>query len=166
METLLNEINKTIDGVLDILLKTDDTSLNKTPSENSWSIGQVIEHIIICGHGIPDLKTEETQRPWDEKVQVLKAVFLNTNEKYKADPSLSPRKHHHDKNELILQVHEMRRKLSKIVIEKDLNLLCLDMELPYFGFLTRYEWIHFILFHTQRHTLQARNTRDEIAKKG
>ena len=162
--TLVNDINKTIDDLVEVILNTDDKHLDAAVTENSWSVGQVVEHIIICGSGIPDTKTEAASRPPDEKVPILKDIFLNMNEKYKADPSLSPRSNRHDKNELSMQVDRMRANLIQIVKEKDLSLLCLDMEFPSIGFLTRYEWIRFILFHTQRHTIQARNTVEEIMR--
>ncbi len=37
---------------------------------------------------------------------------------------------------------------------KDLSVVCLDMELPTFGHLTRYEWLRFMMVHALRHTIQ------------
>lgn len=164
METLIHEINKTVDNVLEILHTTNDNDLDKKPSEDSWSIGQTIEHIIICGSGIPDRKTETSSRPMDEKIQVLKDIFLDMNAKSKAAPFLSPRELHHDKKILIDRVNNIRKVLTDTVNQKDLTPLCLDMEFPQVGFLTRYEWVNFILFHTQRHTIQARNIKNLLAE--
>lgn len=164
MQALLQEINNTVDNVLEILHSTNDNDLDKKPFEDSWSIGETIEHIIICGSGIPDRKTEASSRPMDEKIQVLKDIFLNMNLKAKAGPSLSPRESQHDKTNLINKVNNIRKVLTDTVNQKELDLLCLDMEFPQVGFLTRYEWVNFILFHTQRHTIQARNIKNLLAK--
>ncbi len=157
MKNLINNITKTFDGLVNTLFKANDTDLNKIPFENSWSIGQVAEHIILCGNGIPDSKTEISTRQKDEKVPVLKDIFLNMDEKSKADPALTPHGVTHKQEDLVNQIKAVKEKLCLIAEEKDLNDICLDMEFPTLGLLTRYEWLSFICFHTQRHTRQIEN---------
>jgi hypothetical protein len=41
-----------------------------------------------------------------------------------------------------------------IINNVDLTRICLDMELPTIGYLTRYEWLWFIEMHLRRHTFQ------------
>lgn len=154
MNDLINNINHTFESLIAVLSKTTDDSLNKIPFEGSWSIGQVAEHIILCGNGIPDNKTEPSIRPKDEKVPELKAFFLNMDEKSKADPSLTPHRVDHRRDDLINQIMAIREKLRVIAKETDLDAICMDMEFPTLGLLTRYEWLSFICFHTQRHIVQ------------
>jgi hypothetical protein len=134
-----------------------DTTLNQVPFEGSWTAGQTAEHIIICGSGIPDARTAETDRAHDEKVDALKELFLNFDMKFKADPALEPRSASHKKDEQVHQIRNIKDHLKTIAETTDLEALCQEMEFPSLGFLTRYEWLRFIVYHTQRHTHQIRN---------
>ncbi|MDC7999921.1 DinB family protein [Aequorivita todarodis] len=154
---LIRDIENTFDTLLDELSKFEKKTLNEVPFEGSWTAGQTVEHIIICGSGIPDLHTTETNRPYDEKVEAIKDLFLNFDLKFKADPSLEPRSTSHTKDGLVQKIKEIKDHLKNIAETKELKALCEDMEFPSFGFLTRYEWLRFILFHTQRHIHQLKN---------
>lgn len=157
MATLTNNINKTFNDLITILSGINEKDLNRIPFENSWSIGQVVEHIILCGNGIPDHKTDISTRRQNEKVPILKKIFSNMDEKSKADPALTPHGFDHKPHDLINQLKAIGEKLRSIATERNLNAICLDMEFPTLGLLTRYEWLSFICFHTQRHTRQIKN---------
>lgn len=154
MDHLVRNINYTFNTLIQILLKVDEEDLDRVPTLDSWSIGEVVEHVIICSNGIPDRKTEIVSRNIEQQVPLLKEIFLNSREKFKADDSLMPREMFHDKYDQINEIKAIRKKLSLIARKSELNGLCLDMEFPSLGFLTRYEWLSFICFHTQRHIWQ------------
>ena len=69
----------------------------------------------------------------------------------------------HRKDTLVQKIKEIRNHLKNIAETSDLTTLCVDMEFPSFGQLTRYEWLRFILFHTQRHTRQIVNIGKHLA---
>lgn len=164
MNDLINNINHTFESLIAVFSETSDDSLNKIPFKGSWSIGQVAEHIILCGNGIPDNQTEISTRAKDEKVPMLKAIFLNMDEKSKADASLTPHRLDHTGETLIKKVVEIKEKLIGIAEERDMNALCTKMEFPTLGFLTRHEWLSFICFHTQRHIVQIENIIKHLKK--
>ncbi len=151
---LTRDIETTFDNLITELSKFDEDALNQVPFEGSWTAGQTAEHIIICGSGIPDTQTTKANRASDEKVEVIKELFLNFDLKFETDPSIAPGQPPHDKQLLLNKIMEIKEILKIIADTKSLEELCLDMELPTFGNLTRYEWLRFILFHTQRHTHQ------------
>lgn len=154
---LIRDIENTFDTLLNELSKFDAKTLNKVPFERSWTAGQTAEHIIICGSGIPDSQTTRANRAYDEKVKPIKDLFLNFALKFEADPSLEPGSASHAKDELVQKIKEIKDHLKIIAETSDLAALCKDMEFPSFGFLTRFEWLRFIIYHTQRHTRQIRN---------
>ncbi|MGO3653762.1 MAG: hypothetical protein ACTJFN_05275, partial [Sphingobacterium sp.] len=39
-------------------------------------------------------------------------------------------------------------------VSPDLSLTCIDFSIPEYGEFTRFEWIWFNIYHTQRHMLQ------------
>jgi hypothetical protein len=40
--------------------------------------------------------------------------------------------------------------------------LCMEFDFPGFGHLTRYEWLKFIVFHTQRHIHQLKQIKNAL----
>lgn len=151
---LAASISATFQQLSTLLSGFSQEALNKVPFEGSWTAGQVAEHIIICGSGIPDKKTKAAGRPFDEKAASVAELFLNFDMKFEADPALHPKQAAHDKEELLKKLQKIEVRHKDTAETADLQALCLDMELPGFGHLTRYEWLSFIMVHTQRHTRQ------------
>ncbi len=159
---LIKDIATTFDAVIESIKDVDENSFNKIPFEDSWTIGQVTEHIVICSGGVQDNKTGDAGRACDENLDQLRAIFLNMEEKSKASPQVTPRQPPHQKNGLIDQLESNKNHLLSIAMERDLEKLSLDMEFPYMGYLTRYEWLSFICWHTQRHLNQIRNIQQQL----
>ncbi|MGJ1268432.1 DinB family protein [Sphingobacterium spiritivorum] len=163
---LNDQVTKSIEHILEqfhqSLLTTEEDQLNTIPFENSWTIGQTADHIIICSSGIPDEHTQASERPFDQYISVLKEMFLNMELKFKADPSLLPRKNSYTKDELLQQMEINKSNLLKNIESKDLTLICTDMAFPQMDYLTRYEWLSFIGFHTQRHLTQIENIKGKL----
>ena len=131
--------------------------LNTIPFAGSWTAGQVAEHIIKSVSELPDEKTETPKRFEDEKVYLLKKIFLDFTTKMKSPDFIVPQQTTHDKAALLQSLTDIEDNLIRIIKTKDLSLLCLDFEFPSVGYLTRLEWIKFFIFHTQRHTRQIVN---------
>lgn len=156
-EDLIREIEQTFGTVIEELGKFNRETLNEIPFEGSWTAGQTLEHIVICSNGIPDENVVQANRSYNQKVPSLKALFLDFDLKLETDPELAPSSPPHDKQLLLKNTSEIKERLKTIANTRNLEEPCLDMELPSFGNLSRYEWLRFILFHTQRHTRQIAN---------
>lgn len=142
---------------LDLL---EEENLNKRPFEGSWTAGQVAEHIVKSISGVPELfngPTETTERQPDAKVESLKQLFLNFNIKMESPKSIVPVQSHHNKKELLNSIEHFETQITDAVRTMDLRVLCKSYEFPGEGFLTRLEWINFIVVHIQRHTQQLNN---------
>jgi hypothetical protein len=161
-EVLRKEIEMTFEKLIDVLSEFDEEGFNQVPFAGSWTAGQTAEHIIICGSGLPDGDTTESNRAFDQRVKEIKALFLNYDLKFETDPSIAPGPGPHDKEETIRKIREISDNLIAIAASADLKALCHDMEFPGFGLLTRYEWLNFINFHTKRHTHQIINIAQKL----
>lgn len=159
---IIKDISAIFDAVVETIENTDNTTINTIPFENSWTIGQVAEHIVICSRGVQDNRTGNADRAYDEKLEQLRAIFLNMEQKSKAAPGVTPHPPPHQTTRLIDQLAVNKRHLLAIAAERDLTKLSLDMEFPYMGYLTRYEWLSFICLHTQRHLNQIRNIQQQL----
>ena len=158
-----SELRDTFEAVIGVLKPASAVEINEKPPTGGWSAGQIAEHIVLCSNGIPDSDTADAGRPFDEKVPVFEQFFADDSLKMEADESLHPRENQYDPDELIGQLRNIQQKLVHIANTRDLERLCLDMELPQLGHMTRYEWLHFIVHHTRRHTRQMQRTLGQIA---
>ncbi len=159
---LSQDISKVFNEVIDVLNEIPQDFFNRVPFEDSWTIGQVAEHIAICSSGIPDSHVKEAERAYDENEEALKAIFLDMSQKAKADPAVTPHLPPHQKEELLEKIKANKILLTKTINDRELSQICLDMEFPFMGYLTRYEWLRFVQVHTQRHANQIRNIRTHL----
>lgn len=158
------DIGDTFQQLSKLLSGFGPETLNKVPFEGSWTAGQVAEHIIICGSAIPDSKTTAAERAFDEKEASVAELFLNPGIKFEADPLLQPKQATHNREYLLQMLQKIAARHKTTAETADLQALCLDMELPGFGHLTRYEWLRFVLVHTQRHTRQIEKIADWLSQ--
>lgn len=154
---LSQDISSVFDEVMDVLNQIPQDLFNRVPFEDSWTIGQVAEHIAICSRGIPDSHVQEAERPYNENEDALKEIFLDMRQKAKADPAVTPHLPPHQKEELLEKIKANKILLTNTINDKELPQICLDMEFPFMGYLTRYEWLRFVQVHTQRHLNQIKN---------
>lgn len=154
---LTEKLEQTFTDFANLVSVFTTPQINEVPFAGSWTAGQVAQHIIKATAGIPDSQIKKTGRPYDEQVEKLKQLFLNMEIKMQAPDFIIPEEKLYDRNELLKELEVNKLYLTSIINCKPLDETCMDFEFPTFGFLTRYEWIQFILFHVQRHTIQLQN---------
>jgi hypothetical protein len=159
-DALITSFNETFSDLEDTISLFDDYRFNQIPFEGSWTPGQVVEHIKLANGGFVHVLNGEvatTERPIDEKVATLKDIFLNFNTKLKSPDFIKPPIHDYDKEQLLVEISAIKKKIAKEIPALDLSKTCMSFELPGMGHLTRLEAIYFVIFHTQRHVHQLKN---------
>lgn len=157
---LANDAKRTFEVLEQLFSSVPENQLDINPSENSWSVGQTMEHILKAISGFDDFIKEnvtETDRPIGEKIQALKSLFLNFTIKMESPEFIRPVENKHDKQEQLNALKACKNEVLLSINNLDLSKTCLNFELPTFGYLTRLEWVNFALFHIQRHTQQIKN---------
>ena len=160
------EIHIAIDATLSELLKListfDQKQFNIAPSKDSWSAGEIAQHLVLSISGFVELMngpTQATKRKPDEHVEKIKSDFLNFSIKFKSPDSVVPEKKDYNKDDLIQTLKGLKIALEDIIENSDLDQTCTAFELPGgMGYLTRQEGLAFVLYHTQRHIHQLKNT--------
>jgi hypothetical protein len=154
-----NELNTQFSELLHLLSPLDEEQLNQVPFEGSWTAAQLGDHLSKAYTIMPVLtgRTELLNRPIDEKLDGIRAVFLDFSTKLKSPAEIVPDSGPFEKAELIGRLTTQTELLASYAQHNDLTLICLDSELPTIGTLTRYEWLSFIGIHTQRHIHQLKN---------
>lgn len=162
-----NTISETYTKLSDILSLFSQEEVNVVPFEGSWTGGQTVQHIILACSGFLQLfagKTEKTTREPDENVKKLDAIFLDFNTKYQSPENIKPANIAYDKNTLLASIKKIQTDLFEAAETYDLTLTCTGFQMPGFENFTIYEWIHFAIIHTQRHTHQLQSIYEHINK--
>src|SRR6266480_647100 len=84
---LIKQFDETESELLKVVSSFSEEQLNAVPFKGSWTAGQVTEHLLKSKSGIPKLfsgATKPTEREPDEKVDIIKSIFLDFNSKFKS----------------------------------------------------------------------------------
>lgn len=160
---ILNELTNTTDKLLQTMSAFPAEKFNTIPFEGSWTAAQVSDHILKSVSGIHDLlytSPKPTSRQPDEKVESIKAIFLDFNIKMKSPDFVLPRNTPIEKEKMLTAWEDTKAKLTEAIKNLDLSATCTAFELPGSGEFTRSEWVWFAIYHTQRHTHQLKNIYD------
>ncbi len=152
---LVVEIQNTADNLLQTLAAYNETAINLVPPQGGWTAGQVSEHLLkSCSPEGLYASTHKTERAVDEKIGMIKGIFLDFDAKYTSPEFIRPSTGTTYHKETL--VHALANNWT--IIEKAAETLDLtetiDFDLPGFGKLTRLETIYLMVYHTQRHTRQ------------
>jgi hypothetical protein len=138
---------------------------NIKPAENSWSAAQVAHHLLVIESGVNKFfigKTKPSPRSGDGIIKRLDQFLENRTRTYSAPDYTLPPDDPGSQQELIQKLEASRKKLSEHIIKLDLNVLCLDFKHFFFGELTRIEWVHFVMYHSNRHLIQLQNIKNAL----
>lgn len=163
-DELIADIEQTIDWLKKSI---DPETYNIIPFEGSWTAAQVVEHINIVGTGFDYLlngATEDTNRPVDKFVIPIKTMFLNFDAKAIAAPNVTPAEGNYNLQEHMLKLDNIKSAIIKDIKTLDMNMTCVNFEIPTFGYFTRLEAVYFFLFHTKRHVHQLQNIVKTLSK--
>lgn len=141
----------------------DVKSYNKVVADDSWTAGQIVEHVLLSAEGFNELvngEVEETSRAFDQLKAQLKAILLSFEIKMKSPDFIYPSLKEYEPGNHTQRIQKVLQNLSKSVHSLDLTKTCLSFPLPGLGNLTRYEAIYFVIYHTERHL----NQLDKIAQ--
>ncbi|MEN2488586.1 DinB family protein [Flavobacterium sp. B11] len=162
-----NTILETYSKLGDLISSFSKEEINIVPFEGSWTAGQTVQHIILACSGLTMLfagKTEKTTREPDENVKGLDAIFLDYTTKYQSPENIKPPAIDYEKGTLLASVKKIQNDLFEAAETYDLTLVCMDTKVPGFDHFTIYEWLHFAIVHTQRHTRQLQSIYEYMKK--
>lgn len=151
----LGEFHELTGRLLAILTSLSEDQLNFHPKD-VWSAGQFGEHLLKSYAFVETLegKTKKTERPIDQKVKRIKLLFTDQSIKMDSPKGIVPSNEKILKKQLIDQLEDRIKQIEAVIQDKDLSLTCMDFAIPEYGEFTRYEWIWFNIYHTQRHIVQ------------
>jgi DinB superfamily len=152
--TLINNIELVSDTLVQLLQSVNERHFNQKPGPDKWSISQVADHIRLSNNSVAKalaLKGKPVDRNPGERIDELKSVFLDFQAKYKSPDFIIPSKDIYDPELLLKDLQASIQRIRERMYEDDLNEL---INHPAFGDISKFEILHFVLYHTQRHLRQ------------
>lgn len=159
------EVNTALSELIQQLSSFGEDEINIIPFEGSWTAGELAQHMIMSNGGFAELlvgPVKVTQRNPDQRIEDIKATFLDFNIKFKSPDFIDPPKADYKKGELMAALESIRKRINDAIVTLDVTKTCLAFEIPVLGLLTRSEVLHFVLYHTQRHIHQLTNIRKAL----
>lgn len=142
---------------LENVMKQFINDYNVIPFEDSWTAGQIVEHILLSADGFKNMLTAETvdtKRKVDQFKKQLAEILLNFDTKMQSPDFVLPEMKAYEKDTHLNKLREVMETTVDLIETLDLTKTCTSFPLPGLGNLTRYEGIYFVIYHTKRHTNQ------------
>jgi len=139
--------------------------INAIPYEGSWTAAQVGVHVLKSNKSIAQALNMEAQpadRSPDERVGELKAVFLDFKTKLKSPDFIIPEPGNYKKEtlsaDLDKSIDELKSLSKKVSLSGTIRHVA-------FGDITKLELMHFVVYHTQRHSHQLKKILESVKNK-
>lgn len=163
-EELLIAIDETVSQLLELTSALNEEQVNAVPYEGSWTVGQVLEHIIMSTNVMAEAMRSETkpaERDSGERIAELRAVFLNFTLKLQSPDIIIPQEKTYEKEAITSELRRSFDQLKQNAGNADLTGLVEGLPL---GPATKLEILHFVLYHTQRHLHQVKRICEALGR--
>ena len=151
-------IDETLSQLINVVSTIEQENFNIVPFKDSWTPGEVTQHVVLSISSFVDLlkgPTQQTTRNPEAHVDTIKSIFLNFDVKFKSPDFVVPEKKEYEKTDLLRILKKLKAELEDIIETRELNETCTSFPLPGgIGYLTRQEALAFVVYHTQRHIHQ------------
>lgn len=164
---IISEFEATLNEFITTLSSLSQEQFNIHPAENSWTAGQVAEHIrksLKRGVVLLTSETKPAERPADKLVETIKNIFTDFSRKLNSPDFIIPADMNYDKEILIHELSKAKE-IGEISRTLDLSELCTAFAFPVLGNLTRLEVLNFYAYHIKRHIHQLKGIVEKLQEK-
>ena len=161
-QELIREIDYTISQFVDMISMLDSKQINEIPYENSWTAGQLCNHILKSTQGIIQAMKADakpTEKNSTDKIAELKSIFLDFSNKFQSPKEIVPDNGPFEKQNTIEDLTRCFQELDFYSRNTELNAALDGGPL---GEITKYELLHFVLYHSQRHLRQMKRIYEAV----
>lgn len=156
---ITTDLEDSLKRLIDQIQEFTAENFNSKPSPEIWSGAEVCEHLYVLEYSVCKILTGETKennRDPEQKIALMSQAMANFEQKVAAPDSMKPLGKARTQAEMIEKLEKVRQNLLEISQNPiyDLSLACTSAKHPYFGVLTRIEWIYMIVLHGNRHLQQ------------
>jgi hypothetical protein len=154
---LLESLDETSSELFKAVSLFDEENINTVPFKGSWTAAQVTEHVMLSNRAMIQSLEEEGRAASgniDEGVAKLKEIFLNFDSKLQSPKFILPTQEMYNREQLIAELKDSVEQIKKLSARIDVSEM---IDHRVFGEITKFEILHFVVYHTQRHIHQLNN---------
>ncbi|MCE9538358.1 MAG: DinB family protein [Bacteroidetes bacterium] len=159
---LLEKIQNNAEELLKSFHTLNQASLVFKPSEKAWSVLECVEHIFLINEAVlkvistpaPIEKTEnsKTELFGEQKLNML--LIANRAFKVPAPDFVCPKGSFPDSKAATQSINIIIDKIIQHITNNGIEQETHTIKHPVLGAMTKTDWIHFMIAHTNRHILQ------------
>jgi hypothetical protein len=159
---ILNDIDKSVSGMLDLMQPMDNDEVNTIPYKDSWTAAMLFRHVsksMSAMSGAMRIASRPAERNPGEKIPELKNTFLNFNVKMKSPAFILPEDIPYEKQFIFDELKNSTRQFKESTGLAYLPDLVEGLPL---GPITKLEILHFVMYHSQRHLHQMKKISEAL----
>jgi hypothetical protein len=159
---VFTEIGEAISELVNLVSSMDENSVNAVPYKDSWTAGQLSRHITKSINGMAKamlMESKPSGRDPGEKIPGFKKAFLDFTSKMKSPDFIIPEDGPYEKQAVIEELNSSFEHLKTNTNAANLEDLAEGLPM---GPVTKWEMLHFVLYHTQRHLHQMKKINDAL----
>lgn len=161
-EALLGAIGEVKAQLMNQMSLLNPTDVNRVPYKDSWTAGQLFRHVSKAAAGIASAVKADGKpagRDPGEKIPELRDVFLNYSTKLKSPEEIVPEERKYDREDSLKELDHSFTALQENAARTDLTEMIDKTPL---GPRTKWEMLHLVLYHSQRHLHQLKKITDAL----
>lgn len=165
MDDIFESIKNTRQHLISEIVDMDSNLVNFKPNLNSWSIGQVCQH--LCLTEVSFSKAVSLGLGKEDTLIEIKPIdiILDRNSKFEAPDIAKPNEEYFNSGVLIEKLNESRRNLMIVLdIDDPSKFVRKSYNHPFFKELLLSQWIELLGLHEQRHIKQIRDIKSKVKR--
>ena len=144
---------------LDIFDTIPADKLQQKSEQTNWSIMDCAEHMLISEQAVTQAlsgKAEPVEdREPNSKVADISHSFTEFDKRLRGTGGPDTLEGGYNNTADFSRAFRQNREDLKVILEKEpIDWVCKEKEHPIFGFMTRIEWVYYLIYHTERHLQQ------------
>lgn len=164
----LSEKTKTaISNLTDLIDNCSEEELHFKPSPDSWSILECAEHIYLVNTGVyrilqapPPTAIENKLREIHSEGKLNHILVTKRDIKRNAPPFVVPKGIFKTKEDVKQAINRDTTGIIAILGTNDISKETQTFAHPSIGEMTKTDWVHFLIAHTERHLFQIKEIRE------
>ena len=154
---ITGEISLVAKELYELAASINEDQFNTEPFTGSWTPAQLVVHVTKSNNGIIqglDMQGSTAVRKHGSRIEELKKIFLNFDQKLQSPAFILPKPGHYEKQATLDALQQSNQQLNDKGTTVNLSDVIVFQVL---GEISKLELLYFVLYHTQRHVHQLKN---------
>jgi uncharacterized damage-inducible protein DinB len=169
MLTLIEKLKANTEKLLLSFSELDQNDLHYKTEPTSWTVMECIEHIFLVDVGVSKVLTTNAEGKKSSNTQKelfsderLSSLLVNRSYKVPAPEFVSPKNRFSTADEAQKSIRIIIEKIEFHLKQNDIESETITIRHAALGEMTKTDWVHFLIHHTNRHILQIEEIKQKL----